>query len=141
MFVFNGGPGSASIWLHMGYVGPRRIDFKDVVKPETAPPFKTVDNPDSPLDVADIVLIDPVGTGFSRILPEGKPEQFYGTAQDAKVTVELIQRWTRETRSLERAEVSALRKLRNDSRGGRREAARGRADGNRLRWTASHSAA
>ncbi|WP_129782030.1 S10 family peptidase [Peristeroidobacter soli] len=96
MFVFNGGPGSASIWLHMGYVGPRRIDFKDVVKPETVPPFNTVDNPDSPLDAADIVLIDPVGTGFSRILPDGKPEQFYGTAQDAKVTVELIQRWTRE---------------------------------------------
>ncbi len=80
----------------MGYVGPRRIDFKDVVKPETAPPFRTVDNPDSPLDVADIVLIDPVGTGFSRLLPEGEPDQFYGTAQDAKVTVELIQRWTRE---------------------------------------------
>lgn len=96
MFVFNGGPGSASIWLHMGYVGPRRIDFKDVVKPETAPPFKTVDNPDSPLDVADIVLIDPVGTGFSRILPDGKPDQFYGTAQDAKATADLIQRWTRE---------------------------------------------
>lgn len=96
MFVFNGGPGSSSIWLHMGYVGPRRIDFKDVVKPETTPPFNTVDNPDSPLDVADIVLIDPVGTGFSRILPEGKPEQFYGTTQDAKLTVDLIQRWTRE---------------------------------------------
>ena len=96
MFVFNGGPGSSSIWLHMGYVGPRRVDFKDVVKPETAPPFNTVDNPDSPLDVADIVLIDPVGTGFSRILPEGKPYQFYGTAQDARLTAELIQRWTRE---------------------------------------------
>ncbi len=96
MFVFNGGPGSASLWLHMGYVGPRRVDFKDAVKPETAPPFNTVDNPESPLDVADIVLIDPVGTGFSRILPDGKPEQFYGTAQDARVTVDLIQRWTRE---------------------------------------------
>lgn len=96
MFVFNGGPGSASIWLHMGFVGPRRVDFTDVVNPETVPPFKTVDNADSPLDVADIVLIDPPGTGFSRILPDGKPDQFYGTAQDAKLTAELIQRWTRE---------------------------------------------
>lgn len=96
MFVFNGGPGSSSIWLHMGYVGPRRVDFKDVVKPETAPPFNTVDNPDSPLDVADIVLIDPVGTGFSRILGDAKPDQFYSTAQDGKLTAELIQRWTRE---------------------------------------------
>jgi carboxypeptidase C (cathepsin A) len=66
------------------------------VKPETVPPFRFVDNPDSPLDVADIVLIDPPGTGFSRVLPEGKPEEFFGTAQDAKLTVDLIERWVRE---------------------------------------------
>jgi carboxypeptidase C (cathepsin A) len=66
------------------------------VNPETLPPFRTVDNTDSPLDVADIVLIDPPGTGFSRILPDGTPEQFYGTEQDAKMTVDLVQRWVRE---------------------------------------------
>ncbi|MBB6250850.1 S10 family peptidase [Nitrospirillum iridis] len=96
VFVFNGGPGSASLWLHMGFVGPRRVDFADPVHPPTTPPFHTVDNPDSPLDVADIVLIDPPGTGYSRILPDGKPEQFYGTAQDAQMTVGIIERWTRE---------------------------------------------
>ena len=96
IFVFNGGPGSSSIWLHMGFVGPRRVDFADVLKPETVPPFHIVDNEDSPLDVADIVLIDPPGTGFSRILPDGKPEEFYGTMQDAKATVDLIERWVRE---------------------------------------------
>lgn len=96
IFVFNGGPGSSSIWLHMGFVGPRRVDFADVLKPETVPPFHIADNEDSPLDVADIVLIDPPGTGFSRILPDGKPEEFYGTMQDAKVTVDLIERWVRE---------------------------------------------
>ncbi len=96
IFVFNGGPGSSSIWLHMGFVGPRRIDFTDVVKPETVPPFRTVDNADTPLDVADIVLIDPPGTGYSRVLPDGKPEQFYGTTQDAKATVDLIEHWVRE---------------------------------------------
>ena len=96
IFVFNGGPGSASLWLQMGFVGPHRIDFTDPVNPETLPPFRTVDNDDSPLDVADIVLIDPPGTGFSRILSDGTPEQFYGTAQDAGLSAELIQRWVRE---------------------------------------------
>ncbi len=96
IFAFNGGPGSSSVWLQMGFLGPRRIDFTDVVKPETVPPFRIVDNTESPLDVADIVLIDPPGTGFSRVLPDGKPEEFYGTQQDAKMTVELIERWVRE---------------------------------------------
>lgn len=96
MFVFNGGPGSASLWMHMGFVGPRRIDFTDVLKPETVPPFHIVDNEDSPLDVTDIVLIDPPGTGFSRILPEGKADEFYGVMPDAKASVDLIERWVRE---------------------------------------------
>jgi carboxypeptidase C (cathepsin A) len=96
IFVFNGGPGSSSLWMHMGFVGPRRIDFADVTKPETVPPFHIVDNEDTPLDVADIVLIDPPGTGFSRVLPEGKPEDFYGTMPDAKATVDLIEHWVRE---------------------------------------------
>jgi carboxypeptidase C (cathepsin A) len=96
LFVFNGGPGSASLWLHVGLAGPRRIDFKDAVKPETTPPFRLVDNEESPLDVADVVLFDPPGTGFSRILPGGKPEQFYGVAQDAQTTVDFIEQWLRE---------------------------------------------
>jgi carboxypeptidase C (cathepsin A) len=96
IFAFNGGPGSSSVWLHMGFLGPRRIDFSNVLKPETVAPFHIVDNEDSPLDVADIVLIDPPGTGFSRILPDGKPEEFYGTTQDAKASIEIIERWVRE---------------------------------------------
>lgn len=96
IFAFNGGPGSSSLWLHMGFVGPKRIAFGDDVKPETASPFRLVDNGESPLDVADIVLIDPPGTGFSRILPDGKPEQFYGVDQDARATVEVIEQWIRE---------------------------------------------
>lgn len=96
LFVFNGGPGSASLWLHMGLAGPRRIEFRDPVRPETTPPFRLVDNEESPLDVADVVLFDPPGTGFSRILPDGKPEQFYGVAQDAQATVDFIEQWVRE---------------------------------------------
>lgn len=95
MFVFNGGPGSASLWLQMGLVGPKRIAFGDPVKPETVPPFAVVDNDDTPLDVADIVLIDPPGTGFSRILPAGKPEDYYGADADAAATVKIIEDWVR----------------------------------------------
>jgi len=95
IFAFNGGPGSASIWLHMGLLGPRRVDFDDPAKARTVAPFVTVANPDSPLDVADIVLIDPPGTGYSRILPDGKAEQFYGTQQDAQAMVDVMQQWLR----------------------------------------------
>lgn len=95
IFAFNGGPGSSSIWLHMGFLGPQRVDFDDATRPATTPPFRTQANPDSPLDVADIVLIDPPGTGFSRVLPDGKPEQFYGVEQDARATIEVMHQWVR----------------------------------------------
>jgi carboxypeptidase C (cathepsin A) len=96
IFAFNGGPGSSSLWLHMGFVGPKRIAFGNDLKPETAPPFRLADNRESPLDIADLVLIDPPGTGFSRILPDGKPEQFYGVDQDARASVQVIEEWIRE---------------------------------------------
>ena len=96
IFAFNGGPGSASLWLHLGLLGPYRIASLDSLTPTTVAPFTLVENADTPLDVADIVLIDPVGTGYSRMLPAGKPEQFLGTEADARVTVGIIERWLRE---------------------------------------------
>ncbi len=96
IFVFNGGPGSASLWMHMGFAGPRRVDFGDDIRPETAPPFRLADSEESLLDVADLVFFDPPGTGFSRILPDGKPEQYYGVQQDAQATVDFIRSWIRE---------------------------------------------
>ncbi len=93
VFVFNGGPGSAGLWLQMGLVGPRRVDFADETHPPTVPPYKLVDNADSILDVADVVIFDPPGTGYSRVIEPGKPEDFYGVAQDAKVTLHFIQDW------------------------------------------------
>lgn len=95
IFAFNGGPGSASIWLHLGLMAPRRVDFDDPANPRTVPPFATVANPDSPLDMADIVLIDPPGTGYSRVLPGAKTEQFYGVEQDARAMVEVVRQWLR----------------------------------------------
>ncbi len=93
LFVFNGGPGSAGLWLQMGLAGPRRVDFEDAVKPRTVPPFHLADNAESLLDVADIVIFDPPGTGYSRVLPAGKAEDFYGVKQDAAVTLEFIRGW------------------------------------------------
>jgi len=93
VFVFNGGPGSAGLWLQMGLVGPRRVDFDDAINPPTVPPYRLTDNADSILDVADVVIFDPPGTGFSRIIEPGQPKDFYGVRQDAKVTLQFIEDW------------------------------------------------
>ncbi len=94
MFIFNGGPGSSSVWLHMGLLGPRKVAYRDVTTSQV-PPFDTVDNPDSALAVADLVFIDPVGTGFSRWWGKGRPADFYGSEEDAAATVQFIERWLR----------------------------------------------
>lgn len=96
LFVFNGGPGSSSVWLHMGVIGPRQLYFADDVNPPQVPPFPVMDNADSVLAVADVVLIDPVGTGFSRYLPPGRPEDFYGPEEDASSIAQFIQIWLQQ---------------------------------------------
>jgi len=92
-FVFNGGPGSSSIWQHLGFFGPRRVALGDAVNPPTTPPFALQDNPYALLDLVDVVLIDPVGTGFSHLLPGGNAKQYYGVEQDGRATVEFIESW------------------------------------------------
>ncbi|MDZ4318568.1 MAG: peptidase S10, partial [Phenylobacterium sp.] len=67
-FLFNGGPGSGSVWLHMGAFGPKRVVVPSDAKDDAAPPYPIIDNPMSLLDVTDLVFIDPVGTGFSKAL-------------------------------------------------------------------------
>lgn len=96
VFAFNGGPGAAALWLHVGLVGPRVVEFEKDIETATTPPFPLVDNPHSILDVADIVLIDPPGTGFSRVLPGADPTQFFGVRQDAVTLVRFIEDWIRE---------------------------------------------
>lgn len=95
MFIFNGGPGSSSVWLHMGIIGPRMASFRDVM-PRQVPPFDVADNPHSILAVADLVFIDPVGTGFSRYWGAGSPADFYGREEDAAQTVRFINAWLRK---------------------------------------------
>lgn len=101
IFAFNGGPGSASLWLHLGIVGPQRVvmaqdsDDQEELHPPTVPPFRLAENSDSLLDVADIVLFDPPGTGYSRILPDGVESQFYSVEADSRTTADFIVDWLR----------------------------------------------
>jgi len=88
-FVFNGGPGSSSVWLHMGGWGPRRVLMTEdgfSVKP----PFGLTDNENTLLDVTDLVFIDPVSTGYSRPLPGEAKTQFHGVAEDIASVGEFI---------------------------------------------------
>ena len=94
-FLYNGGPGSGSLWLHMGAFGPRRVVLPDA-KDDGAPPYRVVDNPSSLLDATDIVFIDPVGTGFSRALGKTDPKDFYGVSKDARSISQFIRTWLSE---------------------------------------------
>jgi carboxypeptidase C (cathepsin A) len=89
-FSFNGGPGSASIWLHMGALGPRRV----VMPPDgdqPKPPYRLADNDDSVLDYSDIVFIDPVSTGYSRNAPGVNPADFHSFDGDLQSVAAFIQ--------------------------------------------------
>lgn len=93
IFVFNGGPGSSSVWLHMGAIGPRRVALDQEVNPSNLPPFGPVDNPDTLLDVADIVFIDPIGTGWSRVIGSGKAADFWGVNEDVDAVSQFVELW------------------------------------------------
>ena len=79
-FLFNGGPGSSTVWLHMGAFGPLRVQTADAA--HTAAPYTTVNNEESLLDASDLVFIDAPGTGFSRIAGKEKEKAFHGVDQD-----------------------------------------------------------
>ena len=92
-FIYNGGPGSGSVWLQMGAWGPKRVAIPSDARDDGAPPYPLLDNPDSLLDVADLVFIDPPGTGFSHLTQGTDPEKYYGLRQDARAVAEVIRRW------------------------------------------------
>ena len=91
MFAYNGGPGSASFWLHMGIMGPRRV-VTPVVGQQAPPPYTLEDNQYTLLDKTDIVMIDPVGTGFSRPLGDTPGSDFWGIDEDAASLTQFIRR-------------------------------------------------
>lgn len=96
-FVFNGGPGSASLWLHMGVFGPQRLALPNAVD-DGAAPYDVVENIHSILDVADLVFVDPVGTGWSQALGDSEPNEFWGVTEDAESLAAFIRLWLAENR-------------------------------------------
>ncbi|HWE98892.1 MAG TPA: hypothetical protein VG248_03765 [Caulobacteraceae bacterium] len=97
-FLYNGGPGSSTVWLHMGAFGPRRVVTADDSHTPAAP-YRLVDNAYSLLDASDLVFIDAPGTGFSRIAGKDKEKSFYGVDPDAHAfeafVVGFLNRWGR----------------------------------------------
>ncbi len=95
-FIFNGGPGSASLWLHMGVFGPKRVRLPSDPDDDGAAPYDLISNEHSIIDVADMVFIDPVGTGWSKTLGEAKTDDYWGVKEDAASVREFIRRWLME---------------------------------------------
>ncbi|HWD01876.1 MAG TPA: peptidase S10 [Amycolatopsis sp.] len=91
-FAFNGGPGSSSIWLHLGLLGPRRAMSGDV-DDLAAPPYGLEDNPESLLVHSDLVFIDPVSTGYSRVTDGGESQEYTGFKGDIDSVAEIIRLW------------------------------------------------
>lgn len=92
-FSFNGGPGSSSVWLHLGVLGPQRVLMDDEGYP-LPPPAQLINNEYSILDKTDLVFIDPVSTGYSRPAPGEDPKQFHGVEQDVEWVGEFIRLYT-----------------------------------------------
>jgi carboxypeptidase C (cathepsin A) len=88
-FAFNGGPGSASLWLHLGALGPRKVVLaKGGMMP--ASPYRFIDNPGTPLDKTDLVLVDAIGTGYSRPADMEKARKFWGVKGDVEAFSEFV---------------------------------------------------
>ena len=92
MFCFNGGPGSSSVWLHMGAFGPRRVKMDDIGH-AVGPPYALTDNALSILDTTDLVFIDPVSTGFSRVEEGTKESEYHSVTGDINSVAEFIRLW------------------------------------------------
>jgi len=92
-FSFNGGPGSSSVWLHLGLLGPRRVEMGDVGN-LLPPPYQLVENEFSLLDVTDLVFLDPVTTGYSRAVKGENPKQFHNFEKDISSVGDFIRLYT-----------------------------------------------
>ncbi|HET7923030.1 MAG TPA: peptidase S10, partial [Gammaproteobacteria bacterium] len=91
-FLYNGGPGSSSIWLHMGAFGPMRVVTSDA-QATPPPPYNLVSNPDSLLDKSDLVFIDAIGTGYSTPVGKHEGKDFWGVDQDVEAFGKFIRRY------------------------------------------------
>lgn len=116
-FCFNGGPGSSAVWLHLGAFGPKRAAFPDPQHPPP-PPYRLEDNDASLLDVSDLVFVDPVGTGYSRIAGSAKAEEFQSVQGDVDSMADFVRLWLTRNRRWNSAKL-----LCGESYGGTRVAA------------------
>lgn len=98
MFAFNGGPGSSAVWLHLGILGPRRIDIPGDGTAPIEPPARLIDNEFSILDACDIVFIDPVSTGYSRAEEGANAKDFHGVQGDIESVGDFIRIWITENK-------------------------------------------
>ncbi|MGJ8657863.1 MAG: S10 family peptidase [Akkermansiaceae bacterium] len=98
MFAFNGGPGSSAVWLHLGALGPRIAPSSPDGTQPIKPPVVLKENPYSILDVADLVFIDPVTTGYSRVEKDAKSSEFHGVRGDIDSVADFIRRWVSENK-------------------------------------------
>jgi carboxypeptidase C (cathepsin A) len=92
-YSFNGGPGTGSLWMHIGFTGPRRVAY-DENGFQLRPPYRLVDNDHSLLDAADIVYINPIGVGYSRMAPGEDPHKFHGVQADIESMGDFIRLFT-----------------------------------------------
>src|SRR6267142_1899281 len=92
-FAFNGGPGSSSVWLHMGSMAPRRANLTDEGE-APPPPYQFVDNESTWLDKTDLVFLDPVSTGYSRPVTKEDPKQYHGLKEDVAIVGDFIRLYT-----------------------------------------------
>ncbi len=94
LFCFNGGPGSSSTMVHVGFLGPYRVKYGEVdAAGVPLPPYEACVNEDCLLDIADIVIMDAIGTGYGRLLDESKKDKYWGTEPDAEASVTFVQKW------------------------------------------------
>ena len=94
-FAFNGGPGSATLWLHLGALGPKRAPMPDDGS-LPAPPYEVVDNPDSWIDFTDVVVIDAPATGYSRVAKPELGKKYFGVRQDIEAFTNFVKGWLSE---------------------------------------------
>ena len=93
-FIFNGGPGSASVWLHLGFFGPKVVSVdSDAIEDDGGAPYPLLDNKLGLLDLTDMVFIDPIGTGYSQVIGEGKGKDFWGLDEDARSISQFMRTW------------------------------------------------
>ena len=120
-FAFNGGPGASSVYLNMGAIGPKHVQF-GAQGDSPSDPVRLTDNPGTWLDFTDLVFIDPVGTGYSRSLvkPEETDKSFFTIDNDIKYLSRIVYDWLAEERPHDLAQIRGGRELRRLSRPGHR---------------------